>query len=198
MEQRKYTDEERQIYEKDPIVHLEHRKALESAFNGMFSIFIANSELQQAVHANMTQTMKDALNNEKLENVIIPKWAVGCRRFTPGINYLETLGKENVDVVYGQVKEITENGCIGPDDQEYTLDVLICATGFDNSYRPRFPIIGQKGVNLADAWAKEATSYFGLAAADFPNYFMYIGPNSPVGNGPLLCYMGEYTSRGTL
>jgi cation diffusion facilitator CzcD-associated flavoprotein CzcO len=70
------------------------------------------------------------------------------------------------------------------------LDVLICATGFDTSYRPRFPLIGPKGQSLADVWENEPKSYLGMAAHDFPNYFMFLGPNSPVGNGPVLIAIG--------
>jgi len=187
-----YTDEERHTFETDPEALLKFRKETEASLNGIFSVLLRDSETQKDIRASMAKLMKEALNNEELEKLLLPNWAVGCRRFTPGINYLETLGKDNVNVVYGQVKEITEKGCIGGDGKEYPVDVLICATGFDNSYRPRFPIIGKKGVSLADAWAQESDSYLGLAVADFPNYFMFIGPNSPIGNGPVLSFMGEY------
>lgn len=50
------------------------------------------------------------------------------------------------------------------------MDVLICATGFDTTFKPRFPLIGPKGNNLQDDWAEEPKSYLGLAAADMPNY----------------------------
>lgn len=187
-----YTDEERHTFETDPKALLKFRKETESAFNGtFFPIFIKGSEAQKTVRDNMTTMMKAALNNEALEKLLIPNWGVGCRRLTPGINYLETLSSEKVDVVHGQVKEITKKGCIGGDGKEYPVDVLICATGFDNSYRPHFPIVGKSGVSLADAWAEESESYLGLAAADFPNYFMFIGPNSPVGNGPVLSFIGK-------
>lgn len=32
----------------------------------------------------------------------------------------------------------------------------------------------------------EPRSYLGVAAAGYPNYFMFLGPNSPIGNGPVL------------
>jgi cation diffusion facilitator CzcD-associated flavoprotein CzcO len=138
----------------------------------------------------MTAVMKAKLQNEDLAKLIVPTWPVGCRRITPGVNYLESLGSSCVEIVYGEIEQITEKGCLSSDGQEYPVDVLICATGFDTSYRPRFPLIGSKGQSLADAWANEPKSYFGLAAHDFPNYFMMIGPNSPIGNGPVLITMG--------
>lgn len=105
---------------------------------------------------------------------------------TPGVNYLETLSKPNVSVVYGEIREVTEKGCVCDDGNEYPVDVLICATGFDTTFKPRFPLIGPTGENLQDIWAKEPKSYLGLAAPDFPNYLIFLGPNCPIGNGPVL------------
>lgn len=32
-------------------------------------------------------------------------------------------------------------------------DVVVCATGFDTSFIPRFPVLGCDGLNLQDIWA---------------------------------------------
>src|SRR6201994_1342422 len=137
----------------------------------------------------MTKAMTDKLQNKELEAKLIPNWAVGCRRLTPGIGYLESLGKENVKVVYGEIDEVTPNGCLCNDGKEYPVDFLICATGFDTSFKPRFPLVNPGGRNLQDEWAKEAKGYMGIAAPDFPNYLVFLGPNCPIGNGPLLSAM---------
>jgi len=84
------------------------------------------------------------------------------------------------------IQEIGKTGPITCDGKEHSVDVLICATGFDTSFRPRFPILGKGGKSLAEEWADEPNSYLGLAAGGFPNYFMFLGPNCPVGNGPVL------------
>ncbi|KAF8809499.1 FAD/NAD(P)-binding domain-containing protein [Phlegmacium glaucopus] len=186
LEQRYYSEEERREFETDPDALLKYRKLQESTLNSAFSLFISNSDIQKGYFLDMVGKMKGKLQNETLEQLVIPKWGVGCRRLTPGINYLETLVSEKVTVVYGEIQQITEQGCLCDDGKEYPVDVLICATGFDTSFRPRFPIIGSGGKNLADVWADEPKSYLGLAAPGFPNYFMFIGPNSPIGNGPVL------------
>lgn len=102
------------------------------------------------------------------------------------MGYLEALGKPNVETVYGEINSISENGCVCDDGKEYPVDVLICATGFNTSFKPRFPVINPAGENLQDVWAKEPRSYLGVAAADFPNYLIFLGPNCPIGNGPVL------------
>ncbi len=65
----------------------------------------------------------------------------------------------------------------------HELDAVICATGFDVSHRPPFPLIGRDGVSLADYWAEEPMSYLSLCASGFPNFFTFSGPNAPVGHG---------------
>ncbi|KAK1774364.1 hypothetical protein QBC45DRAFT_425152 [Copromyces sp. CBS 386.78] len=39
---------------------------------------------------------------------------------------------------------------------------------------------------LQDVWAQDPESYMGMGAADFPSYLMILGPNCPVGTGPLV------------
>jgi hypothetical protein len=96
------------------------------------------------------------------------------------------LTKSNVSTVYGNISSVTPAGCITDDGQSYALDALVCATGFDTSFKPRFPVIGRGGRNLQEEWKDEPRSYLGLAAHGFPNYFMFLGPNCPIGNGPLI------------
>lgn len=104
----------------------------------------------------------------------------------------------NVTTIYGEISKVTPEGCVTADGKEWPLDALICATGFDTTFKPRFPLIGQDGRSLADEWAEEPRSYLGLAADGFPNYFMFLGPNCPIGNGPIIFSIelqGEYMSR---
>ena len=197
-EQRYYSEEERREFETNPEALLQYRKLQESRLNSLFSLFISGSDSQKMYVKDVAGRMKAKLQNETLEQLVIPKWGIGCRRLTPGINYLETLVSEKVSVVYGDIQQITERGCVCDDGKEYPVDVLICATGFDTSFRPRFPIIGSSGKDLADVWADEPKSYLGLAAPGFPNYFIFVGPNSPIGNGPVLAGIGEFaTITGT-
>ena len=66
--------------------------------------------------------------------------------------FRRAIQKENVDVHFTPVEKITEKGVVGGDGIERECDTIVCATGFDVSYRPRFPIVGKNGVELADKW----------------------------------------------
>ena len=61
-------------------------------------------------------------------------------------------------------------------------DVIILATGFDAQafVRPA-EITGIDGATLDDAWSNGPRAYRTTALPGFPNFFMIMGPNSPVG-----------------
>lgn len=99
---------------------------------------------------------------------------------------MEAIQKDNVSVHFTPVEQITEKGVVGGDGTEREVDTIVCATGFDVSYRPRFPIVGKNGVDLADKWKVCPEGYLGLAIPDFPNFLTFIGPNWPVENGSVM------------
>lgn len=69
---------------------------------------------------------------------------VGCRRPTPGNGYLEALCSENTEVVSESIAQITPKGIMTADGVEHEVDVIVCATGFDVSWRPSYPTIGKR------------------------------------------------------
>ncbi|KAK7549272.1 FAD/NAD(P)-binding domain-containing protein [Phyllosticta citricarpa] len=183
---RAYSEEEMREFQ-NPDVLLGYRKEAEAVMHDMFAVFLRDHPVQQEARKIMAEEMDRRLNGDKeLSTRLIPTWSVGCRRYTPGPGYLEALRAPNVHVVYGGVTEVLPNGCKTSTGETFELDTLICATGFDVSHRPRFPLVGRHGVNLQDAWAKSPHSYMSLGAPHMPNYIMLMGPNSPAGNGPVL------------
>jgi hypothetical protein len=102
----------------------------------------------------------------------------------------KALLKENVTIVHGGVTSFTETGCTSEDGTSYRGEVIICATGFDTSYIPHYPVIGPNNRNMQEEWANDIGSYMGVAASEFPNMFMFLGPHSPVSNGPTLVAIG--------
>lgn len=103
---------------------------------------------------------------------LIPKFAFGCRRPTPGNGYLEALASENVDPIFAPITTITPSGIRTADNLEHKFDAIVCATGFDVSFKPRFPLLGRGGENLQDRWTQETPkSYMSLMIDGFPNYF---------------------------
>jgi cyclohexanone monooxygenase len=170
------------------------RRDLESAMNSLFELFLKGSLMQDGVREAVRSSMVEKLKNHELSDYLIPQFPFGCRRPTPGIDYLESLMDAKVQTVIGNISRISGEDVITEDGAVYPVDVLICATGFDTTYKPSFPIVGNSGQSLHDAWETNVQGYLGLAAPQFPNYFMILGPNSPVGNGPVLVAIEQQVS----
>lgn len=115
--------------------------------------------------------------NTTVADAIIPKnFTVGCRRPTPGEGFLEALVEENVTVHTKQMQEITEDGFISHDGVSTKVDAIVCATGFDTSWVPRFPVVAY-GKNIQEEWTKDVPlSYLAVGVPEFPNYFSFAGP----------------------
>ena len=83
------------------------------------------------------------------------------------------------------MKAFTESGCISEDGQSHEGDVIVCASGFDMSFIPRYPIIFG-GRNLQEEWRTSISGYMGVGISECPNSFTLAGPWTPIANGPVI------------
>ncbi|KAL2419678.1 FAD-binding monooxygenase tazF [Exophiala dermatitidis] len=182
-----FSEEQKQKFRADPKSYLEYRKDIEHELNSRFKFIIKDSPEQEEARQFSVYEMKTKLGHDpRLVKHLIPNFAVGCRRPTPGNGYLEALTQPNVRVVTDHIEKVVEEGIVLKTGETIKVDVFICATGFDISFFPRFPLIGRGGVSLADQWKEKPEGYLSLAVNNFPNYFMFLGPSSPAGHGSIL------------
>ncbi|KAJ7063538.1 FAD/NAD-P-binding domain-containing protein [Mycena amicta] len=191
----RYSEEQKQKFRDDPHYALQYRKMIESELNERFKFLILGTSEQKAALEFANNDMRQRLQgNERLINAIVPTdFAVGCRRPTPGNGYLEALLAPNVQVYTDMFRRITEKGFIDAEGNEVEVDIIICATGFDTSFRPRFPIIAH-GINLQTLWKDyPIDSYLSIAVKRFSNYFSYYGPLGPTAHGSGAPVIHSYT-----
>ncbi|CAK7206200.1 hypothetical protein SEUCBS139899_008986 [Sporothrix eucalyptigena] len=193
-----YTEEEKKKLREDPQAMLALRRKIEDNFNKFFYALLNGTPQQQAVSDLFLADMRKRLNNNpELCAKLIPEWAVGCRRLTPGDGYLEALQAPNAAIEFSPIARVTPKGIETADGRVEELDIIVCATGFDVSFAPYWDVIGRDGVRLADQWRDDPQAYFGICAPNMPNYFIFNGPNCPVGHGSLLAVM-EWTAEYVL
>ncbi|KAL7627403.1 hypothetical protein AAE478_001596 [Parahypoxylon ruwenzoriense] len=182
----RYSPEQINKFVNDPQSVLELRQNNERTMNSIFTMYMKDTVLQGQSRDLLTKTTKKILDDEEMERKLIPDFAIGCKRVIPsGYKYLKTLKEENIDVVYSGVTSFTESGCISEDGQSHTGDVIICATGFNTSYVPNYPVLAN-GRNLQDEWRESIMGYMGVGISEFPNTLTFLGPYTPVSNGPTL------------
>ncbi|KAI1771744.1 hypothetical protein F4818DRAFT_202668 [Hypoxylon cercidicola] len=184
----KYTDEQKKHFAENPEEYLAYRKAVEREMNSNFGVMIKDTPAQLECFEYAVNEMKRKLSKKpELADKLIPKtFAVGCRRANPGHGYLEAISSEKCDVIFGEIAEITEEGVVAEDGVLHKVDVLACGTGFDVSFKPKFPIVGKDGLSLREAFKDLPDTYLSIMTPGFPNYFMMLGPFAPYGHGSVI------------
>ncbi|POR38890.1 Uncharacterized protein TPAR_00894 [Tolypocladium paradoxum] len=193
-----FSPERLQEFASDDAAYTKFRKRVEHDGNMVHNSTIKDSDMQTLfvrMFAKITQE-RLASRPDLLES-FSPPFGVGCRRLTPGPGYLEALVQPNVDFITQSIASINETGLklAGTDGRQIDVDVLVCATGFQTTSVPPFPVVGRGGETLEKKFAPFPATYISLAVDDFPNYFMMLGPNSAVGAGSLTCLLeaeGDY------
>ncbi|CAK7199559.1 hypothetical protein SEUCBS139899_002239 [Sporothrix eucalyptigena] len=180
----KFTEEELQSFREKPSKLLAYRKMLDSEIQSMTKVTLRGALSDEAA-AHFTASMKAKLTKKpEILGAILPSFAPGCRRITPGPGYLEALTEDNVSFVNDNIREVTPDGIVTASDGAlHKVDAIICATGFDTSFTGRFPIVGARGIDLDAKWKDYPDTYIGLCTPDMPNYFVAHGPNAGLGIG---------------
>jgi cyclohexanone monooxygenase len=135
---------------------------------------MADFEKMEQIRARAEAIVNDPDTAEALK----PYYRQFCKRPCFHDEYLESFNRENVTLVDTKgrgVERITEHGVV-VDGEEYELDCLIYATGFevgtDYSRRCGYELIGRDDVTLTDKWADGVCTFHGMHSRGFPNCFI--------------------------
>ncbi|KAJ9144222.1 FAD/NAD(P)-binding domain-containing protein [Pleurostoma richardsiae] len=194
-----FSREHQERMARHPGQYYKMRKVIETDSNMAYPIVLRGTEMQLAGKEMFERDMKQRLKTRPdLFKVMIPSFAPGCRRLTPGPGYLESLGEDNVTVVNTAIGRITETGVQLASGENIELEALICATGFSTDAPPTFEVVGKGGMTLGQRWRPYMESYISVAVDGFPNFLMVGGPNSGVGVGSLTIVLesaGDYVVK---
>ena len=149
------------------------------AFADLFDTVEANDTAAEYVRSKIREIVCDPEVAERLS----PHFLIGCKRLCVDTDYYATYNRDNVtlvDVSETPIEEITPAG-LRVGDEEYELDAIVFATGFDavTGALTRVDIRGRDGLSFAANWDSGARTLLGLCVAGFPNLFMITGPGSP-------------------
>lgn len=140
--------------------------------------------MSRTVKDNTVKYMKEKLAKrpDLFEHIIPEDFDIGCRRQTFAYGYMEALNDPKTTVFTKIPERFTEKGILDADGNEHELDMVIAATGYDQSHMPRYPKL-VNGKSLKEEWAKRRSppSYMALMLKGMPNYF---NPSSAFGPLP--------------
>ncbi|KAH6995475.1 hypothetical protein BKA56DRAFT_473041 [Ilyonectria sp. MPI-CAGE-AT-0026] len=184
---------------KEPEQYHKIRKTLEEEAAKKYRFSLKDSEEQATALEKFQNHMKSRLQGRPdLFDAIIPTFAPGCRRLTPGPRYLESLQEKNVTFCNTSIQEFNKTGLKLQTGEQIDLDVVVCATGYDVQAPPTFTVIGRNGMTLEKKWSPHPETYLAIAVDEFPNFLLIGGPNSGLGSGSLLSVFeaqGDYAVK---
>lgn len=144
---------------------------------------------------NLRLSVKDKTLREKLR----PDYQVGCKRVIVNTTFYKGIQKDNAHLVTETIDYINEKGVVTKDGKLHELDVLVLSTGFQalNFMRP-MNLIGREDLHIEDAWKDRIKAYRSMMLPNYPNFFLMLGPNTPIGNFSVIAMsevQGDYVIK---
>ena len=137
----------------------------------------ANIDYVMRIHKRIDEIVQDKATAEALK----PWYMFMCKRPCFHNDYLPTFNRPNVHLVDTHGKGITEITAAGPvfEGQQYELDLLIYATGFEVQKTGIYnQIRGEGGLDLTDKYSSGIRTLFGIHSQGYPNLFIMGGYQS--------------------
>ena len=152
-------------------------------FLGAYGDLLASRDANETAAGFVRERIRDIVRDPKTAEILSPDNVIGCKRPCLDTHYFETYNRDNVTLVNvrdNPVERITPKGVV-TGGNEYELDSLIFATGFDamTGALLNIDVRGRGSQTLEDKWSAGPRTYLGLSTVGFPNLFMISGPGSP-------------------
>lgn len=188
------------LLSKSPLLVKLHRK---------FSVFIMEHLFTKAVTGHFFQkklleywcklNLRFSIKDKNLRKKLKPNYQVGCKRVIVNTTFYKGIQKDNAHLITDGIERITEKGIVTKDGKLHELDVLVLSTGFNpfNFMRP-MNLIGREELHIEDAWQDRIKAYRSMMLPNYPNFFLMLGPNTPIGNFSVIAMsevQGDYVIK---
>jgi cation diffusion facilitator CzcD-associated flavoprotein CzcO len=184
---RAYTAAEQRMFARDP-----------SLMNKARADIFWTGEINFAQRRNVQRFLQEAkdmalghlesqVQDPQLRAKLTPDYEIGCKRLLISNEYYPALCKDNVTLEASALARVEGSMAVGASGQQYALDALVCATGFEATRPPFAQIIyGRDGVSLDAHWDRGMQAYDSIAVNGYPNLFIINGPNTGLGHNSVV------------
>lgn len=158
----------------------------------------AVSDINAAARMMFTQwiTSQVGEGSDLLDKVLPDYPATGKRTLQDNGSWLQTLQRDNVELVRTPIQRITPRGVVTEDGVTHDVDVIVYATGFRHTdVLWPMTITGRDGVDLHEMWGSRPYAHLGITVPHFPNFFIIYGPGAHLAHGGSLIFNSELQMR---
>lgn len=134
--------------------------------------------ISQACRANL-RTVRDP----DLRRKLTPDYQPMCRRLVISAGFYRAMQRPDVELVTEAIDHVEQRGIVTTDGRLHECDAIVLATGFDaHAFMRPMNLVGRDRNTIDELWAEGPRAHLTVALPGFPNFFMLMGPHSPVGN----------------
>ncbi len=180
---RKYGDMERSLAVKVPGISKFFYKTYRFMMEQAMGRGVLHDGLERRMIGRLCQWNLNTVKDPALRKQLTPDYVPMCKRLVMSSEFYPAIQKSNVELVTAGIARVEPTGIVDNNGKLHELDVIALATGFHaNEYMLPMKMTGENGATLADAWKDGPRGYRTVALPGFPNFFMVMGPHSPIGN----------------
>jgi cation diffusion facilitator CzcD-associated flavoprotein CzcO len=179
-----YTEEEKSQFRSDPesMTKLYH-SWLERFQNTISRAVIGDAHEMSRLEAGCRDNLERNVHDPILRAKLTPDYKVGCKRLIMSDIFYPAIQQPNAELVTTGIERIEAGGIRDREGRLHELDVLVYATGFDgHAFMKPMQVTGLDGQRLDQTWAQGNLTHRSMTIPGFPNFFMLVGPYSPIGN----------------
>jgi cation diffusion facilitator CzcD-associated flavoprotein CzcO len=184
-----YSDDDKARFRDDPGILPHMRKRMSQQIDAHFSdaLVDADGPAMRQLEAECLRNLDEHIRDPALKRKLTPDYRAGCKRLIMSDTFYPAIQQSHADVVTEGVARIEAAGVRADDGVLHELDVLVLATGFNaHQFMRPMHVEGPDGTTLEQLWSDYVYAYRSIALPQLPNFFMLMGPQSPVGNFSLI------------
>ena len=157
-------------------------RAYSYGFN-TFAVGLTKPGLRRKVGAALCRASLRKVRDPELRRALTPDYTPMCKRLVMSSGFYRAIQRDDVELVTAGIDHVERRGIVTDDGVLHEVDIIVLATGFDTHafFRP-MRLTGRDGIAADDVWRDGPHAHQTVSLPGFPNFFMMLGPHSPVGN----------------
>jgi cation diffusion facilitator CzcD-associated flavoprotein CzcO len=157
-------------------------RAYSSIFD-TFAVALTKPGLRRKVMGALCRASLRKVRDPELRRALTPDYQPMCKRLVMSAGFYGAIQRDDVELVTAGIDHVERRGIVADDGVLHEVDIIVLATGFDTHafFRP-MQLTGRDGIAADDVWRDGPHAHQTVALPGFPNFFMMLGPHSPVGN----------------
>ena len=161
-------------------------KGWQQWFERTFCVAVIRPGWQRAMVTAVCHLHLRRVRDKTLRARMRPSDKPACKRMIFASGFYKRFNDGAAELVDTAIDRVTEHGILTTDGRLHEVDVIVLATGFHaHTYLQPVELVGPGGLRLSEVWSGEPRGYRTVALPGFPNFFLLLGPHSPIGNQSL-------------